>query len=407
MKTADVVAPSPWARYALLVAALLAGWCAIRGAANELWSGADPGRAALFWPASGDALAAIAQRRIVAAGGRVDAGARALVRTALRRAPRSADPLVLAGLAASDDGDLARAERLMVAARARDPRATIARSWLLDHYLRTGNYAAGLDEVGAELRLRPDSQAPILAILSALLATPQGMAALRGALVREPDWRMTLFATAPQYGADPAALAALLASIPPARDPAAAATEQSAVLRAMIDRGAYAGAYRTWRGFLPPRYRASVPGIYDPDFAGWPGPAPFTWVLQAGPASVARVAPLAGGRHALTLAFGDDTAAVLAEQYALVDPGAYMFSLVARQIGHGPTRLAARLVCASDAGMIATVALDNLLPRFAAYRAPADVPARCGALRVQFVGAPGEERGAASVQVAAVRLVRR
>ncbi len=409
MSRAAVVALPPWRRSALIATGLLLGWCVVRGAANDLWSVDAPERAALFWPASGDALAAIAQARIVAAGGRVDARSRTLIGAALGRAPRSADPLILAGLDASARGDLGRAERLMTAARARDPRATIARSWLLDHFMRTGDYAAGLGEVGAELRLRPDSQGPVLAILSALLATPKGARALRDALARDPDWRQAFFTTTPHHGADPAALAALLSSIPPAHDRAAAEIEQSAVLRALIDRGDYAGAYRSWLGLLPPRYRGASAGIYDPEFSGWPGATPFNWYLQSDAASGARIAPADGRplRHFLSLAFGGDSPAVLAEQYQIVAPGDYLFSLVARQTGDGATRLVARLVCAADASVLATLPLESFSQRFAARTVAVTVPVRCGAVRVQFAGVPGDARPSASVQIAAVRLAGR
>jgi hypothetical protein len=409
MSRAITVALPPGARFALIATCLLLGWCVVRDAANQLWSIDEPHRAALFWPAGGAALSAIAQARIIAAGGHVDDRAGALLGTALRRAPRRAEPLILAGLAASDRGDLARAERLMAAARARDPRAAIVRSWRLDHFMRTGEYAAALGEVGPVLRLRPRSQGPILAILAALLETSGGTTALRGALAREPDWRATFFTTAAQYGADPAALAGLLSLMPPARDVAAARIEQSAVLRALIDRGDYAGAYRMWRGFLPAAYRGPIAGLYDPRFAGWPGAPPFTWSLQPGADGVARIDAPSGdaARPVLTLGAGGTGAAVLAEQYAIVDPGDYALSVVARRIGYGRTRLAAGIVCTSDASILATLPLEAVAPRFTLYRVAAKVPARCGAIRVQFAAAAGEGRAAASVQLAAAQLARR
>ncbi len=383
------------ARRFLLIALCVWGGClAIRGAADGLFEVRRPALAAAFWPASGTALANLAQARIVAAGGSVDATARALSTAALRRSPASATPLVLAGLAASERGDMATAELLMLAARARNPRDATACYWLLDHFVRDGRYAAAMAQVGGAIRLRDGAAAPVFALVAALAAIPAARGAVRAELATDPFWRNGFFQGQATV-ADPASLLALLAllqSIPPARDPAAARLERQAVLRAMVDRGAYAPAYAAWRAFLPPAQRPMPGTVYDPDFAGLAGPPPFNWRLQTGDDTMVAIGP-----RGLSITYAGEQAAVLAEQYLVVPPGTYRLSIAAR--GHDASnRLVTRIVCARDASVLASV------PASKSQSTNVPIPERCGALQLQIAADSRIPRETAQAVIATIRL---
>ncbi len=380
------------ARRFLLIALCVWGGClAIRGAADGLFEVRRPALAAAFWPASAEALANLAQARIVAAGGSVDATARALSTAALQRSPASATPLVLAGLAASERGDMATAESLMLAARARDPRDATVCYWLLDHFVRNGRYAAAMAQVGGAIRLRDGAAAPVFALVATLAAIPAAREAVRAELATDPFWRNGFFQGQATV-ADPASLLALLQSIPPARDPAAARLERQAVLRAMVDRGAYASAYAAWLAFLPPAQRPMPGAVYDPDFAGLEGPPPFNWRLQTGDDTAVAI-----GTHGLSIAYAGEQAAVLAEQYLVVPPGAYRLSIAAR--GHGASdRLVTRVVCARDASVLASI------PASTSQSTNVAISPRCGAVQLQIAAESRIPRETAQAIISTIRL---
>lgn len=391
--------------FMLAMLGLPLAWLIVRNAAILLFATTTPATVEALWPASGVALAADARARVLAAGGVADLTARTLARTALVRFPASDAPIVLSAFAASGDGDLGRASALMAAAVARNPRNDVARYWLFDHAIRTGDYAAGLAQVGPALRLREGTREPILALVAGLLDLPAAAPAIRAILATDPDWRTAFFQTQATAGTDPATLARLLLTLPPSSRPGANALEQRAVLYAAINRSRFALAHTVWRATLrsPPPLGTT---IYDPDFARLPGAPPFNWSLQPGNGATAELIAIPNDpdRTALAIAFHGTAWAVIAEQYVLAKPGAYTLSLRSRAEGDpADTRLFARLRCASDDALLAQIPLVGT-SSMAAQAAPVLVPPTCAALRIQLVGEPGEHPGTARSIVTAIRL---
>lgn len=388
-----------WRMASLSLLALLSAWFIIRNAAIGLYAEERPTLALRFWPQDSGALAAASHDRIVASGGTVDARARMLARAALRAEPRSAPPLVLSGLAASADGDPLRAAALMRTAEALDPRDDVARYWLLDHDVRTGDYAAALDEVGPAMHLRAGTHDAILALVDGLLDVPGGYAAVRTKLASSPEWREDFFES--QAASDPGRLLGLLKAIPPQSDPSVSAHEWQAVLNALLAVGAYPQAYEGWRAFSHlPQERLSG-AIYDPLFVGLPGPPPFNWSLTRGADADARI-----GRRILSLSFSGGPATILAEQYALLAPGPYRFVLDARRTDdRNSHRLVARILCARDNAVLASIPLGTL-PAWRRSSADLRVAPGCGAVRIQFIGLADRPSDMVHMQVAALRLTR-
>jgi hypothetical protein len=399
--------PSAGTRMAILVGALALGGVAARSAFQRGFQEVAPSVAAQFWPASGETLAALARLRVAAASGEIDDGTRALYHSALRREPLLADPLALGGLDAANAGDLARAERLMLGARDRDPRFPLARFWLFDHFVRTGKIAPALDEVGPAIRLRPDAITALMTVLAAIANTPDGRTALAKKLAMRPFWRTAFFQTAARSTA-PETLLALLSG-PGAPDRAAAEVEQRAVLLALIEHGDGAAAYQAWRRLLPPSYRAQAQGIYDGNFAGWPGAQPFNWILQKDEIGTARI--VAAGdlpqSTALDVRYFGSSAGVLAEQYVFAAPGAYRLQLAARRRASGATggRLSMEVRCANGE-VVATLPLDGLDSQLGTRTMPVQVAPGCELLRVRLVGTPGEVFSEIAAQITGVALVR-
>lgn len=399
--------PGAGARAAILLGALVLGGVAARSAFQRSFQDVAPSVAAQFWPASGETLAALARLRVAAASGEIDDGTRALYHSALSREPLLADPLALGGLDAANAGDLDRAERLMLGARNRDPRFALTRFWRFDHFVRTGKFAPALDEVGPAIRLRPDAITALMTVLAAIANTPDGRAALATKLATRPFWRTAFFQTAAR-STTPESLLELLSG-PGAPDRAAAEVEQRAVLLALIEHGDGAAAFEAWRRLLPPAYRARAQGIYDGNFAGWPGAQPFNWILQKDEIGTARM--VAAGdlpqSTALDVRYFGSSGGVLAEQYIFAAPGAYRLQLAARRRGTGATggRLGMEVRCANGE-IVTTLPLDGLGSQLSTRSTPVQVAPGCELLRIRLVGTPGEMFSEVAAQITGVSLVR-
>lgn len=174
----------------LALIALVAGvmGVSLRAAVTARFDAEQPEQSAWAVPRTGNALAVLASRRIVANGGAVDGPARAMIAQAMTRVPAAGQPLALAGLAASAEGDLPRATRLMEAARTRAPRLPLARNWLLNEYVRTARYDEALDEAGVLMRLAPETRPQAYALIRAMAGREDAAPAVRRALHRQPDW---------------------------------------------------------------------------------------------------------------------------------------------------------------------------------------------------------------------------
>lgn len=400
----------PTGKLLLVLAAVPLAWIAARAGIQNEYGLRNPAVAMAAFPADGRSLAAASRRRIIAADGQVDAEARALYLSALSREPLLAEPVTMAGLDASAEGDLDKAEQLMRAARTRNPREAIARFWLLDHYMRTNRYPEGIAEAGAAIRLRPESREAVLNVLAALVEIPAGRAALRDALAQLPWWRQAFFQAAATFDPDPSNALTLLQELPRNPDRDAARQEQRSVLLALVEKGRYDLAYRAWQQMVPATYQGRIAPVYDGNFAGWPGPVPFNWNLvqdNDGTAQMVRAADLVTS-SALDVRYFGSNATLLAEQVTVVPPGPWRLSLQARRRSSGPVggRLVMDVRCARGMGRLATLPLDNLGANLRGYAADLVVPADCPALRLRLMGVPGDVFSEVEAQITAVALAR-
>lgn len=175
-------------RLALIVLVLATMGISLRAAVTARFDADQPERSAWALPRSGNALSVLAAQRIIAQDGVIDAPVREMTLAAMTRTPAAGQPLALAALAASAEGDLPRATQLMEAARARAPRFPLARNWLLNEYVRTARYEAALAEAGALMRLAPETRPQVYALVRAMSARADAAPAVRRALAARPDW---------------------------------------------------------------------------------------------------------------------------------------------------------------------------------------------------------------------------
>lgn len=397
--------PGARARWTMLGAALLLGWVSMRAAIQGSFQDDDPQIAAQVWPANGFSLSALARQNVATASGEISDTTRSLYQSALEREPLLADPLALAGMDAANAGDGARAEQLMLAARHRDLRSPLVRFWLLDHFVRTGQYPAALDEVGPAIHLQPEAITAIMTVLAAVAATPDGATALAAKLATHPFWETSFFQTAAN-NTPPEALLGLLSKLPNANR---ALDAQRAVFLALINAGDGARAFQAWQQFLPAVYRGRAEGIYDGNFAHQPGAEPFNWMLTNdtnGTAQMVSAGDLPQST-ALDIHYFGSSSTMLAEQYVYATPGAYQLQLAARRRVTAATggRLSMEVRC-YNGNVLATLPLDPLDMQLRSYSIPVTVPAGCTLLRVRLVGTPGDMFSEIEAQITGVALVR-
>lgn len=398
-----------WATRAIVVlVALLAVWLSLRNMLHGLFENEYPALAVAIAPPSPVAESVIALNRVAVNQGTVDARTRELLRDALRRAPLMGEPILVAGMDASANDQTERARALFEEARHRDPRLVIARYWLFDYYLRAGKYAQGISEAGPIVRLQPSTASPVATILTALLDVPQARPVLAAALRRNPPWRRDFFA---QVAATPR-LRSQAAALLQQDEASGTRGDQETLIRSLLRDHAYDRAHALWVSLLPQAYRARATGLYDGDFAGLPGTAPFNWRLFGmDKGLVERIAVPDLPQHTgLAIRAQGDAVEPLAEQTVIVAPGNYRLSAVARTLAdeeQTETGLQATARCVASGKPLARTVMEQVPAAAAPLTLDFALPASCGGALVQFGVKPGITPGPLHALLTGVRLARR
>lgn len=402
-----------WAvRILCIVVALTAIWLSARNALHGLMENDYPELAMAITPPSAPAELTIALNRVARDEGVVDEVSRALSRDALRRAPLSAEPLVVAALDASARDQPARARQLFEEARRRDPRSIVSRYWLFDYDLRNGDYALGMAEAAPLMRLQSRAASAITTVLTALIDLPAARPALVTALRGDPIWREGFFQQVSAIPRLRGEAAALLQQIGGAGSGGDAQDEQRAVIQSLVRDGEIDRARALWLQLLPAADRAGATGIYDGDFAGKPGTLPFNWRIAGSRDGIAQraAAPETAQRTGLAIRFSGDRAALLAEQMVVARPGAYRLSFAAKALDGEPsteTALRATVQCAGHGKPLARSDVQRFANDLAAHDLDFTMPATCKAALVQFSVVPGIMPGPLDVLLTDVRLAPR
>lgn len=389
--------------FLLLVSAIAAIWLSVRNAAIEQWGLRQPDRAASFWPAPGEARAKIALNRIAKADGVVDDADRLSMRAALDRAPLLADPFIIAGLDASARGEEPRARVLFEEAQRRNPRATVARFWLLDDYYAAKDYRPFLDEVAPAIALQSAARDTILDGVVGLLSDPRGAALVAAKLRAQPPWRTAFIRRASK---DDTGMIAPLVLAAPNADPAAAAAEQLAATMQLLRAGQDDAAYRFWA--TTSHVPAARGAIFDGDFAGRPGLPPFNWSLDDDIAHrVAIERSRVAAKTGLKIQFGGAKATPVASQLAMLAPGRYRIATILwsdQPSGSDSAFLSLQLDCLDTGKTIAQAQWNDVSAAPARRDLDFDVGGDCGAVRIEYVANPGIDSNVADLTLTGVSL---
>lgn len=363
-------------RIAAAVLALLLGVQVVRNAAVTALVATDPVAATRAWAGHPEAQLGLAMTDIAAdarAGKPVDASVFQAVGLAASKAPLAVEPFLVRGVQAQLAGDKSLAQQAFEAAEHRDPRSLPARYFLADQYLRGGQVARGLAEFAALARLAPNGIGGASPYVAAYARDPSRWPQMRALFRANPDLQE---ASLEALATDAANAPAILALADSAHRNAHSPWLQP-LLAALVAKGQFAEAKRIW---------ASVAGVgsrsgqllFDAGFSDATSPPPFNWALTSSAVGLAERQP--GGRlHVIY--YGQDDG-VLASQLLVLPPGRYRLAMTVSggAAGGGPMRWT--LTCANAPAPFTSAGLDALARGAWTF----DVPAGCGAQRLDLVG---------------------
>lgn len=358
------------------VAALLAVQVA-RLTAAEGWSESRPALADRLAPKSPDVLVALAMTGVgtAAAQGQLpdDQTMRRLAELK-RVAPLDPRPLLVEAAMAQKEGNLRRAEQLLVEARRLDPRSTAARYLLADVWLREGRIADGLNELAILSRLFRGSTVQLVPALAAYARTPGAAEELGQVLKTHPQLRLPLLGA---LAADPDNANLILqldeGSVRKPGEPPPA--WQATLFEGMIGKGSFDQAYGLWRRVsgIPEGVR---PLLFNGEFRDLPAPAPFNWRFASGSAGFAEP----GNGSMRVLHYGRE-AITLASQLLLLPPGSYRFTIAV-----AGTAAPGALVWTASCVPGRQVLMEMAVGQSGGQTARLDVPANCPAQRLELLG---------------------
>jgi hypothetical protein len=378
-------------------AAVLLGWMVFKTSAFNALFRDNPAAAAAIAPDDPRFAFALAQAQVMQNRGIVTPEAAAATRAATARAPLADEPFLIEALEALVRRDNARAERLLIEARARNPRARTVRLILLDRYMRSGRAAEAAEEIAVLNRLIPAASNLLVPELAKFARNPSTRPALTRALRSDPMLAGRVLTHLASTGAEPELVTSLAATVPVPVN--GERPWQDAMVASLVSAGEIDRAATIWSRL--PGVRRNEGLVYDPRFEGWPGPPPFNWKLTHEKAGVAERGQ-AGG---LQVEFYGREPASLASQLIRLPPGSYR--LAARVEGDASgerARLAWRVVCGGGNAELVSVALRNVTYAPRVVGADFTVPGGCGVQTLRLDGVASEFPEAQSVTVTEIAI---
>jgi hypothetical protein len=307
--------------------------------------------------------------------------------------PLNAEPFLVRAAIALQDGDNARAERLLIAARQRAPRSPAARYLLGDLYIRTGRPIEAMTEMAVLNRLVPSAGVQLAPALAEYARSPGAVPQVRSILASYPELEVPVLA---QLSSEPrnAELILSLASQRPTQAPPP--DWQRLMLITLVNSGEYDRAYAIWRKLAgAPDLRG---GFYNPNFTDKSAPGPFNWQFAQGAGGVAEPAP-GGGLQVVY--FGRDTVD-LAHQVLLLSTGSYRLTMnVSGDVG-GDGSIGWEVTCLGANREVYRMPLRASGSASGQFTIPAD----CKAQRIALAADAPEVPDAADFRISGLQLTR-
>jgi hypothetical protein len=255
-------------------------------------------------------------------------------------APLSEVPLLIAAreALARDEGE--RADRLLAVALRRNPRSRPGLLLQLDRHVRAGREREAAALMPVLARLFSVSGPLLVSELARMAADPENRPTIRRAMETDPNLRTDLLETLARRGADPDLIVDLAGPPAAGEDPP---PWHGLLVEAFVERGEIGRALEIWQRLAGVERDG---GVYDPGFAGLPGPAPFNWAFETSGDGFAE--PAANGLQAEYYGRNDAT---LASQLLALSPGRYSITFeVEGQAEGADGRLSWTVTCRTGPG---------------------------------------------------------
>lgn len=343
-----------WAILAALIAALAwAGWNMVAD-----YSRPDPDER-------------LRQAHALLQQGRADEAAD-IARQVLAEAPSHGRAFGLLAPALANAEDPAATRALYEIAARRAPRDVGVRAWLAAHFLQALDFDAAMPHLDALLSATPESRAEALPLVAQLAADRTFAGALGAHLADNPRWRPQLLAAA-RRSETPGASDNLHAAL--RSHGALTPAETARWLDGLLADGRWGTAYAYWIGDLG-ETPASLPLLYNGDFARPISNHGFDWRLRRVNGVVAGRLEAPNGGHHLRLTFlGRNVGRTGLEQPLLLAPGSYRLEFQARTEGFRSHRgLEWQLTCSDGRTRIGAGGTITDHPRWETVEMEFEVP---------------------------------
>ena len=340
----------------LAIGAILLSWMIIKLSVSNGLTRSDPTTAHRIAPGNPEATLSLAMHDFAASNLKIKPATLAMANAALRRAPLSEEPFLLAGVAALSSGEHEMSRHLLEEARRRNPRSRPARLFLLDRYLRDVRIQEATREIAVLTRLIPETNKVLIPELARLASNPATIDTLARALDTDDRLQQSVLMHLASIGADANIVLRLAGSKAFNKHSEANAPWRSKLLENLITKGEVNRAHGIWTRFAGIGQPDAI-RIYDPQFEGMVGPPPFNWSFVASANGVAE--PSAHG--GLDVQYYGRATVDLARQLIILPPGRYRLSF--RATGNSPqtgSGLAWRIMCYSGKGNLVEIPFGKL-----------------------------------------------
>ncbi|WP_447728372.1 hypothetical protein [Sphingomonas koreensis] len=373
--------------------ALALAWFSFAGAMTNATHRRSPETALRFTPDDAVALAAQADRRLLAGGAQATADVETLrmARESLARQALNPVALRLIGLSASVKGGFAAGRPAMSAANRLTRRDLPTQFWLIEEAVSRGDVAGALSHYDHALRTRPGSQQLLFPVLTAAVEDPALWPAF-GRYVREPaPWLGDFARFAIRNSAKPRSIAAFLQQVGGLPHDDVSAALEAELLKRLVEANAFAEAARYYRSLSG----ANPAILAETGFTGATTEAkfaPLTWELFASPGfNSAFLRDETGDTIRLHVTMETSATGVVGRKIVYAAPGRYRFRAIQR------TAAAAEGASAQWELRCGGSRADNIIwgkgaPLLADGVAVEDViaiPAGCGAITVRLLASAG------------------
>jgi tetratricopeptide (TPR) repeat protein len=369
----------------ILVGGLLLGWLVLAATMDRIFARPAP-QLALFWnPASADANVRAADlllqdRPLDQVKGRIAAYAG----RSLNRQPVNPGAARLLGLVAAQDGNEARAGRLVRYAETMSRRDLPTQLWLIESNVAQGDVAAALLHYDRALKTSNRSYALLMPTLVQAANEAAVWRPLATVLARRPQWWRPFLERYAASGTSPEALQAFARALRLDAAPPPDPGMLQAIEKRLVDLFAYnraAALYNRAHG-LAASDRAPV---RNGDFERPGSSDPFDWNLidEEDLAAIRQPSPVRAEGNALFLSATNGRGGDLAVQLTMMPPGRYQITAKVGGISGDPLAFPRFVVrCAKDAREILHVAFPPAPDSGRMWRSELTVPADCGAQRI-------------------------